>query len=351
MINERNNVLQESEEMELQPEMLIGVFDGGTDSIIGLDLGFLNLKFHKVHSGAFKSYVDSFHYYYPVSPDLTTLSDFESTFFHYLLYDQPGGFHQNMYALAPIDFAKSVDEEIFQLVHTAILIMFPSDFQLTAVIHYHKERNAKYAEQGMTTWGFVSRWHLKGDHAFDSLLLQIDKTEIANVNAFLKKTFYFISNSRDFDIAINSYIEGFSQRSAKMAYLNYCIALESLVNTREGEITYKICRTGAVINSDNKEDGELIYFNMKQFYVLRSTIVHGSKVNFQAEYFFGLQSLVSRTLVELISLEVPNRKALSKFVTENGYGDKAKLKMRYSKETFNKPIINLTLKRVSKYKD
>jgi hypothetical protein len=343
--------MKDSTPEEPQFGLIIGIFDGGTDSVQSIDLSFLNLKFHKLDSDAFHQFVESFCYVYSTASASSEQPKFESTFFYHLLHDQPGGYHPNLYALVPIDFKEPVPEQIFHDIKAGLAIMFPSDFQLTNLIEYHKEENGRYSEQYMTNWSFVSRWHLKGETAFDELLIEINEDKISEANAFLRKAVTFLSKHNEFEIAVSSYLEAGSQKSIKMAYINYCIALESLVNTSEGEITYKICRTGAVVNADSKAEGEIIFFNMKQFYRLRSAIVHGNRAKVQPDYFFGLQALVSRTLIELISLEIKERKALAKFVDENGYGDKVNLKANYTKEVFNATTTSLVVTKVAKYKE
>lgn len=325
-------------------DLLIAVFDGGTDGVLRLNFSFLNLKFYKVDSKEFIQFVDSFNDYFPGS-------DFSSTFYYQLLYDQPGGFHPNLYAIAPIDFAKGTDSETIFKIRSVLLIMFPSDFQLSSLVFYDKAASGKYHQSFMNSWRFVSHWFLKGENCpLDEFLIKVDRRKTRSVNSFAKYLFNFLSDRNDFEIAVESYLEAFSQESAKMAYINYCIALESLVKSTEGEITYRICRTAAVVNADSNVDGDTIFFNMKQFYALRSRIVHGDRTNQLREYFFKLQALVSRTLIEIATLNVPDREVLFKYVNENGYGDKKRFATRYRKQIINEQVIQLVVDRVSKYK-
>lgn len=128
------------------------------------------------------------------------------------------------------------------------------------------------------------------------------------------------------------------------------MALESLVKSAEGEITYRICRTVVVINSDSKIDGGIIFSNMKQFYALRSRIVNRDQSRQLREYFDKIQALVSRTLIEIATLNVADGEILSKYVNENGYRDKKRFICRYRKQIINESIIQLVIKMVSKYK-
>ncbi len=325
-------------------DLQIAVFDGGTDDVLRLDFSFLNLKFHKVYSKAFERFVDSFNDYFPQT-------EFSSTFYHQLQYDQPGGFHPNLYALAPIDFEKGTDSETIFKIRNVLLIMFPSDFQLASLVFYDKAASGQYHQSFMHSWRFVTHWFIKGEHCpLDEFLIKVDRRKIRSVNSFIKYLFKFISDRNDFEIAVESYLEAFSQESAKMAYINLCIALESLVKSTEGEITYRICRTAAVVNADSNTEGDTIFFNMKQFYALRSRIVHGDRTSQLSEYFFNLQALVSRTLVEIATLNMPDREVLYKYVNENGYGDKKRFANRYRKQIINEPIIQLVINKVSKYK-
>lgn len=337
--------------MNIEHDLIIGVFDGGSHEVLLLDLAFLNLKFYKIDSEEFIQWVNSIHYYYPISAGSTELKDFTSTMFHHLQHDQPGGFHPYLYALVPLNIADPLPKEIFFKVDDILSIMFPSDFQLTNLVFYDAQENGKYAESYMNSWDFESHWYLKDRQgSLDELRIKIDGTQIEATNLFLKKIYDFISKDNDFEIAIDSYAESFTQRSAKMAYINLCIALEALVKSEEGEITFKICRTAAVINADDKTQGQDIFFNTKQFYALRSRIVHGDKINLLPEYLFNLRALLSRTLIEIITLDIPDRETLYQLVNENGYGDKNRFASKYVKENFNKPVADLAKVKVTKYK-
>ena len=54
-----------------------------------------------------------------------------------------------------------------------------------------------------------------------------------------------------------------------MAFINYCMALESLSESQT-EIPHQIGRTRAILNSETKLEGKIIYDNLKKFYSIRS---------------------------------------------------------------------------------
>lgn len=329
--------------------LIVGIFNHGIEQVLNLDFSFLNLKFYEVNSPEFKKLVNEFNYSFPITVgnNISVQPDFPSTIYYHLQNERVGGFHPNLYALVPIDFTSIVTRDTFFDIETILLLLFPSDFQLDSLIHYEKESNDKYSESYTTHHDITSYSYLTTTK--HEIFPCIKDHKILEINDALKLVYGFIKNSSNFEIAISSYVEAFKQKSAKMAYICYCIALEALVESNDGEVTYKICRTTAVINADNVTDGEVIFHNTKQFYNLRSRIIHGGSISFLTEYFFPLQALLSRTLLEIISLQIQDQKQLSKFVHQSGFGIKIS-SQNYKKLILNEDVEQLLIKPISKFK-
>jgi|GEM_PF-4680895 len=321
---------------EEDERLVIAVFDGADEDIMYLDLQFLNIKVYRLGTQPFTDYINSF------------IGRLGTNFFHSWQHKQPGGYKENLYAFCPIDVTKPVSTETFHYLKEILLIMFPSDFQLIGLAYFDKEEDGKYNESFASQWHFISQWRLRESYEPD--LLTFNPTDIKKANAFIKLYFQRKEFLTDFEVVIDSYIEAFTQPSAKMAYINYCIALEAIVRA-ENEITFRISRACAVINSHSKSTGETIFQNTRNFYTLRSKIVHGAQPNFIPEYFFNLRAQVSRTIIEIITFNLPNRKELEKCIDSNGYGQKDVFVENYVHQDFNKPVIELMLQPVPKYKD
>ena len=339
-------------------KLIIAVYNDGSPDILHLDLSFLNLKFYDLKSKDFQDHVNSFHYYYPKSNEdlwngIPGEINYKETMYYHIQHKSPGGYKPNLYALVPIDMSKPVEESVFKKVEDVIKIIFPTNFHLSNLIYYEQE-DEKFKESLMTLHESGSNWFIKPSFSRPSdFKVTLQASEIGQVNNFLREAYIFIDSTKDFQLAIESYSDAFSQRSPKMAYVCLCIAMEALVNSEDGEITYKICRTAGVINANSKEEGEIIFQNTKNFYKLRSRILHGSLTNYDffSDYYVGLRSLVSRTLIEAISLKIQNKDSLNRFVYENGFGDKFKMSASTNSADLNKRTVEILLHKVANYKD
>jgi hypothetical protein len=138
------------------------------------------------------------------------------------------------------------------------------------------------------------------------------------------------------DVCVSSYIGHFYQADYSMSYINLCMSLESLIH-ESTEITYRISRMCAVLNAGEHHYGVVIYKNMKKCYGLRSKIVHGANYIPQRllDYKPFLQSLVSRTIIEIVSMKFENKEILNDTITEFGFGDRDILVQNYQEFPLN----------------
>jgi hypothetical protein len=151
-------------------------------------------------------------------------------------------------------------------------------------------------------------------------------------------------------LGIDSYLSSFRQYDPAMSYICLCIAMETL-STSRSEVTHKIARTCAVLNASDKVEGSTIEFNVKQFYDLRSTIVHGGNYELSklVEYYSNLRALISRTFLELICLNIQSKEMLNELISQYGYGDKGKLKSDYRPVAINTSVQDLIKVKVKRH--
>jgi hypothetical protein len=228
--------------------------------------------------------------------------------------------------------------------------MFPSDFQLRSLISFNEEDADKFTISHWSDNDPYSQWWIKGNEAgLEDFLLRFSEAETKNVNDFFQMAWRNLRRLSYLQLAVRTYINSFKLKFLDMKIVSLCITLESLTNART-EITFQLARACAVINSESTDEGKTIFHNAKQFYSLRSAIVHGDKHHRLSEYFFNLQALVSRTLVELVALNISDRDRLMALVNQSGYGDKNKWVKSYEKIFSNKKVLDLSLEKVDHYR-
>ena len=333
-----------AEKNAVKSQLVIAVFDSCSSDILRLDLSWLNLKIFELEDPEFKKLIASISFKNDHHDwALDNFGEFEK-----MLSDESGD-HPYLYAFVPVDFSSPVSKKTFRQIEELLLVMFPSDFQLRNLLSYHEEEKGKFTISHWSPRDAYSQWWIKGENGgLEDFLLSFDKAETERVNKFFRLAWERLEKLSYLQLGIRSYVNSFSQQFDEMKFIGICITLESLTNSTT-EVTHRIGRTCAVVNADSPEDGNTIYFNTNQFYSLRSAIVHGNNHKNLSKYFFNLQALVSRTLIELITLNVPDREKLSELVNESGYGSKSTWIGDYVKEDFNKEVSKLISVKVEKY--
>lgn len=329
---------------QYKPELIIGVFDSGSGDLLRLDLSWLNLKIFSLEDPEFMELIKSKSYKHPQHD----WAESNMRVFEEMVHNN-SGYHPYLYAFVPISFDKPVKESTFYLIEQILLVMFPSDFQLRNLISFNEEDTDAFTITHWSDHDPYSQWWIKGNEAgLDDFLLQFSDAETTNVNEFFQTAWKNLRRLSYLQLAVRTYINSFKLKFLDMKIISLCIVLESLTNAKT-EITFQLARACAVINSENADEGKTIFFNAKQFYSLRSAIVHGDKYHSLSQYYFNLQALVSRTLVELFTLNIPDRGRLISLVNQSGYGDKSKWVTSYKKVFTNNKVINLSLEKVDHY--
>jgi hypothetical protein len=295
------------------------VIVGADDDILALDIVQLNVQVFKVNSDEFRNEIRQ------LNPHNKRFKDNYRAF---ELDDYLQRLQDNAFVLYPIDRTKRVSFLTFRIIQWGLQIVFPCDLHLVSEITFDVGSENDYLWTHRATFKY-----LRGFVNDKPKLLSFGQSTATDVNAFLNLYFEKVKNAKYLEIAIHSYIGHFIQNDLWIAYITLMIALESITKS-ESEISHQLSRYCAVINSNSKQEGEVIYANMKKLYDLRSKIVHGDdKVKSEKikAFYPTLLAITSQTLVELISHNILEKKELQSSVYSHGYGEKQQLSSRYVK--------------------
>lgn len=323
--------------------MHITMFAGGTDDLLKIDLSLFNVKFYKVGSNQFRTWLKG---------AISDITRFNDAWKYYADYEtRMDGMIECLYVLAPIEVSKPIQKRISSVAEMALLIMFPSDFNIIAEIDYTTGHDDHFFRTSTVTWRYkVSALSPVGFPKY----LTIGKTKPKDVSQFIINFGKPDVTKEYLLLAVQSYYNSFFQNEMRLCYTTLFIALESLTMA-ETEITYQISRHCAVINSKNIEQGKAIFNKTKKLYSLRSKIVHGDekvKGELIKLYYPHLQLLAAQTIIELFSHKIADKHVLAEMVNQTGFGKKATLSEEYINYKIfpsNYDILFLPLPQLSKH--
>lgn len=78
-------------------------------------------------------------------------------------------------------------------------------------------------------------------------------------------------------LAFDSFNLSYEMHNLNLLFLSLMISMEAMFNLSRSEVRFQVSRNTAVLLGKDKENAEQIFRNMKELYVKRSNIVHGSK--------------------------------------------------------------------------
>ncbi len=292
----------------------LGVYAGSLANLEQIDLSFLNVRFIKIKSPELNKFSKQVKHKTFPSGIITHLEEFNDSWFS-----------SELYLLVPIDLSKSLDYELLIEIQNLFLVMFPSDFRLYAEVHCQLFDDKYLYPNGDSIWGFRST----GEKLYDNFM-NFDKEVVSEINEFSRLLFERKKSINYINLTIDSYLNALFQPHLAMALVSLCISLESITDGHS-ELLYRIRRNCAILNGSTKERAWTIFKNVEKFYSLRSTIVHGDKYDWKKveEYYPKLRSLASRTIIELISINIQTREELNKKITEASFGSKELLSQGY----------------------
>ena len=289
----------------MQGDLRVGIYSNGGDLLTKLDLSEINLRFQSVASPEMKAFFTEI----ANNSGVVNLNNNKDT--------------SSWYALVPLSLNEEVakDDFLFFRIQEAILLACPSLFRLLSVLVFQKRADQK-------------SYDLTSHSPYSPNTSRSIGWENAEIDAKLFSEFliFYVKNFRSkpfLHTPIKYYVNNFTYANREgmaMSYFNLCIALEGML-TSNNEITYRLSRFCAVINSDTHEIGEVIFRNAKKLYNLRSEIAHNGTFHDDVidDYREYLVQVVSSTIVLLLQSDIGNVEDLDKMVTRNGYGEKTKL--------------------------
>jgi hypothetical protein len=208
-------------------------------------------------------------------------------------------------------------------VFALILIMFPSDFQITNQLEYHinDPRGETFSTYEWPTRSIAKRYE---NH------LYFHWRHIREINRFIRLVFPRIKSDGYVRIAINHYITSFNTDFYYQQFLTLCMVLET-INDSHTELTYRLKRSTAILIGERPYNCRKIFDNVNKIYALRSKIVHGKRYTHAKimEYLPMLRAICSRLIVELLVNNIKSDKSLGDKITELGYGQKSQICENY----------------------
>ncbi len=292
-------------------EINIPVLTGTYFDLSKFDFSFKGLKIFDIQNPEFKDYILS------LSKE-SIYKDQVFNFFNDLIksirYD-----HDKKFAIVKINPNENFNYKEIENVWKILLIIFPSDIQISNIIHYYETKDVGGS--------YMTAFEKRETGEYPGNLLLSDDKDVAEINEFIVKAFDKLNQHKSYiGLVIENYLISFHASHSHYKYLNLCMALESTVHGSE-EVSYKLRRNIAVLCGSDYYNCELIHDNIKKIYALRSKIIHGEEIDFEKveQYTPAITALVSRSIIELLTHNISSREELNKILTGLGYGDREKI--------------------------
>lgn len=299
----------------------IAIFTGSFVDLNVLDFSMLNLRFMKFTSGEFNKLIkQTEHHKGQVTGVIKRILE------EHLDNDR-------LQVLLPIDFSQPVKKEDLWLVRNILLVIFPSDLAIVRIIDLQLIAN-KIGFAGILNYDYRTT----GKSTFDNYLVHYPH-EIESVNRFIPIYIERHATLPYLVKTIHAYLSSFFQSFMDMEYLSLCIALESIINGKT-ELTYRIKRNVAILLTNDIELGKIVFKNIGDVYDLRSAIAHstGEKYDRIGVYLPYLRKVISRLIIELISLNINDIDKLNNELSYIGFGDRAKLSEHYTEYSLSSSV-------------
>ena len=298
------------------------VLRGTLSDLSVFDFSKYNAKIQNVSDPKFKEFLDQY-------PSPFGIDHNWDVFQEYL--DEVKG-TENIYALFPINLTKQFSEDELYQCFNVLLLLFPSDLTINYIIDFQLIDNKQLSYSGHADYGF----HSTGYEDYYENYTFVQENYLDEVNEFISifKTRY--KRIKYLHNALESYAASFRYLKIHQCYLDLCISMESIIEG-SNEILYRIKHHIAVLCAENEYRAKTIFNNLNKIYSLRSKIIHGESYDYNkvVEYLPYLRSLVSRMIIELILLNIPDRRILDKVLSFAGYNKQPNLSSEYKELTLN----------------
>lgn len=226
-------------------------------------------------------------------------------------------------------------KKVYDVFHFLLLI-FPSNLAVEYIVDFKFKKNDLIHK-----YSFETKIFNEEDEGF----LKYNESNAEKLNEFIKKYSQNYLEIKYLKSSIQNYINAFDNHYYHFSFIALCISLESITNGNT-ELLYRIRRNVAVICGKDLESSQIIFGNINTIYKLRSKIVHGSDFSDEKvyEYLNYLQSIVSKTIIELIIHNVPSLDLLNKQITTLGFGNRDKISKNWRDIILNENIENTIYK-------
>lgn len=169
-------------------------------------------------------------------------------------------------------------------------------------------------------------------HYFPSpyVLRQAEYAELSNYQRHYSNN--NLHDDKALNLAIRRYVRSNWRYDAEDIVIDYMIALEALLSDSDNEIQYRISIRLAFLIGQNPEDRPRIFEIMKQFYTIRSNIVHGNTkevdnaIKKLKKYFTEQDPTVEETMKEFVRLTIQKYICLASI---NTYGKNKEHFLKY----------------------
>lgn len=318
----------DKDETENYETIKIAVFAGSLANLNLLDFSKLNLKFLKITSVEFDVFIEETQYNH---------NEFDSH--NKTIFDKfkvRNNYGEHLFALVPIDMHQPILEDNNWLVREVLLIMFPSDLAITFELDYQVIEN-KLWWCGSAEWDF----HVTDFNDYYKNFLHFQDKRVDSINDFIKVYLERKKSIKYLKTVVTSYLHSFSSfQYPHLVLLSLCISLEATTTDSRNELTYRIRRNCAVICGDTEGVSERIFNSVHKLYSLRSSIVHGSDFQYKKvyQYISYARSLVSRLIIELVSLNITDLKMLNNQVSALGFGQRNSISNEYQEHIPNAAV-------------
>lgn len=307
------------------PDLIIAIFRNAKPDFAKLDLRPLGLVVVPVSSDMFNEYILVLNKErYEIHID-----NIERNIIRFKTYKH------HLYAIVPVHYQK-VHTNTYMKIRMALLLMFPTDFNIIALIDFSKSGES-FNNNITRTFDYMIQRISDGSDEF-RLSIEEEGGNEDDVSAFVIHFVERFKELEDFEIAYQSYIKGYDHLDIRMTFVNWFMAFDAL-SSGNTEITHRLSRIVAVLNSSDVATGETIFKNFGEFYNLRSAIVHGSSMKEYEKalkvYYKPVQALLSRTLIEIVQQTFTTRDDFERIIRQSGFGTKDKLSLGYKEFNVN----------------
>ncbi len=170
-----------------------------------------------------------------------------------------------------------------------------------------------------------------GEDLIGGTTYSLEKSELQDLQIFIQSIKLPFKNP-SLKLAHGNFEVAYSINHKHLSFLALMMSMESLFNpSGEGELTYRISRSTAVLIGQDKEDSANICIKMKELYVKRCNIVHNGKPNAATEDDIkDLRDYAIRSIKEFYKIGEKKDEIL-KLLNSCGFGDRPWLRKKLPK--------------------